>query len=211
MLPAHCVLEIFTVTPTVIKNAKAFIAAGGHAVWKMIKFDHNLHQIDQARAISKQLGFAQFRAETTKRSQAPVFGLDQQIKHTIGKPQQTTFAVAWKSRTQDEILLEDIVGQRTPTPINCKVVAKKSLYISSTGHVYPCCWLGFNPKDYGHGNYHQAANAQFKHFVAENNALEHGIGHCIQWFNNIEQSWHKPSFESGRLIICNDMCGAKAS
>jgi len=205
----HSLYRQNTIYGTVIKNAKAFIAAGGLAVWKMIRFDHNAHQIDQARLLSKQMGFADFKIHDHGRDQAPVFDLNQQVKHTIGKPQQTEFSILWKSRTQDEVLLEDVVGQRTPAPIKCKVVSRKSLYVSSTGDVYPCCWLGFNPKNYGHGNYHQAANAQFKHFVVENNALDHDLEHCIQWFNNIEQSWHKPSFESGRLIICNDVCGVK--
>jgi sulfatase maturation enzyme AslB (radical SAM superfamily) len=45
---------------TVIKNANTVIRNGGHAVWKMIQFDHNQHQIEQCRELSKQLGFKNF-------------------------------------------------------------------------------------------------------------------------------------------------------
>lgn len=44
----------------VISNAQAFIDAGGYANWDYLIFKHNEHQIDEAKALSKKMGFAQF-------------------------------------------------------------------------------------------------------------------------------------------------------
>jgi MoaA/NifB/PqqE/SkfB family radical SAM enzyme len=41
-------------------NAKAFIEAGGRAHWDFLIFKHNEHQIEQARQLASQLGFARF-------------------------------------------------------------------------------------------------------------------------------------------------------
>ena len=43
-----------------IDNVRAFITAGGYAVWDYLIFKHNEHQLDQARDFSKQLGFRDF-------------------------------------------------------------------------------------------------------------------------------------------------------
>ena len=45
---------------TVIANAQAFIDAGGVAHWDYLIFKHNEHQIDEAKALSKQMGFKYF-------------------------------------------------------------------------------------------------------------------------------------------------------
>ena len=207
----HSLYRQNTLYSTVIKNAKIFIEAGGHAVWKMINFEHNQHQQSTAQALSQQLGFKQFRLDDHGRNQAPVFDQDQQLTHTIGNPTVIKFDQLWKSRTQDKVLLEDIVTGRDPKQIQCKVKKQKSIYISSTGDVYPCCYLGFNPKTYGHGNYHEAANAQFQDLIQENNAHKHSIEHCIAWFNSIEKTWSIPTFNAGRLVICNDVCGSESN
>jgi hypothetical protein len=115
--------------------------------------------------------------------------------------------VLFHSRKNDEVLLEDIVPGRQVKDIKCAVQKSKSVYISSVGDVYPCCFLGFSPKTYGHGNYHQAANAQFKNLIKNNNALENTLEKCLEWFSEIENSWKIPTFEQGRLVICNDVCG----
>jgi len=41
-------------------NAKAFIDAGGKAVWEFLIFEHNEHQIEAARSLSEELGFVVF-------------------------------------------------------------------------------------------------------------------------------------------------------
>jgi len=192
---------------TVLKNAETFIRAGGYAVWKMIEFDHNLHQRAQAKDLSVALGFREFVTVDHGRSDAPVFDKDQKLTHVIGKPQIIEFHTLWQQRTQDLVLLEDIIHDRKPAQIECEVKKKKSIYISSTGDVYPCCFLGFSPGTYGHGNYHQAANAQFRSWISANNAVENELETCIRWFAGVENSWQKPSFEQGRLVICNDVCG----
>jgi MoaA/NifB/PqqE/SkfB family radical SAM enzyme len=45
---------------SLIDNVTAFINSGGHAVWEFLKFRHNENQIDEAKELSKKLGFRQF-------------------------------------------------------------------------------------------------------------------------------------------------------
>jgi MoaA/NifB/PqqE/SkfB family radical SAM enzyme len=192
---------------TIIKNAKTFIEAGGYAVWKMIKFEHNIHQEKIANHISKELGFKQFKFVDHGRNQGPVYNKHKKLVHSLGTPKDTNFKTLYKSRSTDEVLLEDITPDRIPAPISCRVKKQKSVYVSSIGDVYPCCFLGFSPKTYGHGNYHQAANAQVAPLISKNNALEYPLADCIAWFNKVEKTWDIDTFENGRLIICNDVCG----
>lgn len=193
----------------VIKNAQTFIAAGGRATWKMIKFAHNEHQYNIAKELSIKLGFKNFVSIDHGRNQSPVYNKYKKLTHTIGKPNITNFDILYQSRTTDEVLLEDIVPGRVPTPITCQVKNQRSIYIASTGEVYPCCFLGFSPSTYGHGNYHEAANAQFRPLISNNNALKYPLADCIAWFTEVEKTWNIDTFEKGRLVICNDVCGKK--
>jgi MoaA/NifB/PqqE/SkfB family radical SAM enzyme len=43
-----------------MENVEAFINSGGTAAWDYLIFKHNEHQIDQAKALSEQLGFDEF-------------------------------------------------------------------------------------------------------------------------------------------------------
>ena len=77
----------------------------------------------------------------------------------------------------------------------------------SEGEVYPCCWTGFYPKTYGAGQYHESVNSQLIPLIAKNNALEHSLEECISWFRQVEESWNIPTFEQGRLVVCDNVCG----
>jgi hypothetical protein len=46
-----------------IKNAETFINAGGNATWEYLIFDHNDHQVEQARQLSIDMGFVAFSAK----------------------------------------------------------------------------------------------------------------------------------------------------
>lgn len=205
----HSLYRQNTLYETVIKNAKTFIDARGRATWKMIAFNHNAHQRDLARQISRDLGFVEFRIVNDGRDTAPVFDKLGKLTHTIGTPKETDFQKIFWSRTNNEVLLEDITAGRVPKAIDCQVKKRKSLYVSATGEVYPCCFLGFSPRTYGQGNYHQAANQQFAYMINRNNALVYSLDECIKWFDQVQNSWNQPSFEQGRLVICNDVCGTR--
>jgi sulfatase maturation enzyme AslB (radical SAM superfamily) len=195
---------------TIIKNAEIFINSGGRAIWKFIKFDHNNHQIDQCRALSRELGFAEFTVLDDGRNTAPVFDKRGNLTHVLGDYSgETDFKILFHKKTTDQILLEDITPGRLPkSKISCATQLHKSIYVAANGEVSPCCHTGFYPKTYGHGQYHEAANAQLIPLIQKNNALEYPLSECIDWFSNITACWNKSSYESGRLVICDDICGS---
>ncbi len=199
-----------TVWNTVIKNAKTFIDHGGDAVWQMIVFKHNLHQVEECKRVSEAMGFSKFITVDDGRHTAPVFDQHGNLTHVLGDYQgQREFKILFHSKQTDEVLLEDVIGDRVPkSRVNCEAKNLGSIFIAANGDISPCCWTGFYPKTYGKGQYHQAANAQLVPLIAKNNALEHSIQECIQWFTEIERSWCRDTYQQGRLIICDENCGS---
>lgn len=51
----------------IIRNAKAYIAGGGYAVWKMIPFDFNEELEERGMELAKEYGFSEFRRTRTHR------------------------------------------------------------------------------------------------------------------------------------------------
>lgn len=212
----HSLYRKNTCYNTVLNNAKTFIAAGGRAWWKMIEFDHNRHQIETARQLSQQMKFTHFELINHGRDQSPVFNNQGKLLHVIGSPAVTDFQTIYSARAESKIPFYQ-AGYFLNIPINpisCKAKADKSIYITSEGEVYPCCWLGMNPKTYlnsetDQNHYLQAANAQTRTLISNNNALERPLKDCMEWFDRVEQSWQQPDFKSGRLATCNHECGIK--
>ena len=51
----------------IMENATAFINAGGVAHWDYIVFEHNQHQVEEARELAKAMGFKNFNVKRTTR------------------------------------------------------------------------------------------------------------------------------------------------
>jgi len=191
----------------IISNANKFIAAGGHAIWSMIVFDHNEHQIDQCREMAQQLGFKQFLVDKqprNSRNSFPVFTPDRRLSHVVGDyTGSTDFDVLWNQNQRDALL--KIEYHKASYPIKCKAQSANQIYVASDGNVYPCCWLGFSPLT----DNTRLVNHQMKDFVKENNAIEYGIEHAIGWFEHVESSWSKSSVAQGKLASCNETCGIR--
>lgn len=200
-----------TTWKTIIKNAKTFIDAGGIATWKFIVFDHNRHQLEQCKQLSTELGFINFDVVNSDRTVAPVFNKTGNLTHTLGNyTGEKDFKILFHKKKTDLILLEDITpGKKPKSKITCETQTRKSIYISATGEVSPCCWTGFYPHTYGAGQYHQAVNAQLIPLIVKNNALNYTLEECINWFSNITTRWNSNTYETGRLVVCDDNCGSE--
>lgn len=207
----HSIYRRNTRYDTVIDNARSFIAAGGRAVWLMIEFDHNRHQIAEAERLSRELGFAWFKLRANDRQPGPVFDRQGKFQYVIGPYTGT--------RNYQEILAQKNIKNtiegverysQYKDPIDCMVKRQQSIYVTSTGEVYPCCFLGFSPKTFGHGDYHQVSNEQIRELVQENDALTYGLEHAANWFYRVSETWNRDTFAQGRLIMCNDVCGKTA-
>ena len=206
-----------TVFSTVIKNAKTFIAAGGKAGWKMIMFEHNQHQVESCRQLSKNLRFKHFFTMDQGRNHGPVYDPDGNLVHVM-KPSEwrghTDFNTLFKIETMPENLWPaEFKEKKTQewtketNTINCEVKKTKSIYVSSVGDVYPCCYLGFSPKTFKNYDWLGWANSQTAKIIIENNALEYSLEHCLKWFTQVSNSWEKATIKEGRLAICNQNCG----
>ena len=132
----------------VIKNATTFINAGGKAVWKMIEFNHNKHQITECEQLSKQLGFFSFDLVNHGRNNGPVFNKDGKLETVIGNFTGSVKLSHYKDIIDNgDMLIEDI-DDKPKNSVKCKSVEASSIYISSDGEVYPCCFMGFSPRTY---------------------------------------------------------------
>lgn len=193
----------------IMKNVNAYISHGGNAIWKFIKFDHNQHQIETARDMAMELGFQSFVVEDHGRNLGPVFDRDGNYTHSIGDWKDTRDFEKLKKRRWPihEILVPEDFSMSEHKNINCRALQPVSIYISSQGNVYPCCWVGFATLEYGiqkkDFSYQQIAK-----IMKNNNAIKNDLSTCMEWFKDISQSWKKNSYQQGRLMTCQTMCQA---
>ena len=196
---------------TILKNAKIFINHGGEAIWKMIKFEHNEHQIADCEKLSKKLKFTKFELFDHGRNVGPVYDKHGKLVHVMGDFQgDPSFEINFFKKTNlpPIDLVSFFADQEYKKTITCFTKKYKSIYVSSTGEVSPCCWTGFSPATYGHGEYLGGTNQQLIPLIKNNNALVYTLEECIKWFNAVEETWNIEKFEDGRLVCCNNACGS---
>jgi MoaA/NifB/PqqE/SkfB family radical SAM enzyme len=193
----------------IIENARAFISAGGYAVWRFIPFDHNRDQESAARLLAEAWGFRQFENIHEGRDRGLVYTRAGEFSHRLGEPyteHERTNPPPVKDLLESHLTWFDhrTIRSDKDTPILnmiCQHKRQQELYIAADGTVYPCCFLGFYP-----GHMKHPGNEQLIPIVKENNALEYSLEHCIEWFDNVEKTWHRDSIADGRLYTCVNSC-----
>lgn len=201
----HYLYRQYTDFNLIIENAIKFIKAGGNAVWAMIKFKHNSHQIESAKELSKSLGFQRFELIDAGRDTTVVFTRDKKFSHVIGDYQGSTDYNTLHNQYQQYISDPDITLKKVKIvekKIDCYSKKHQEIYIAANGEVYPCCWLGFYPLN----QQGEPSIFQLRPLIKDNNALEYGIEHSINWFDQIEATWDKKVLD-GKIYTCNETCG----
>lgn len=187
----------------VVENARAYIAAGGRALWRFVPFDHNRDQEKQCRALAQEWGFEQFENIYDGRDAGPVYARDGTFSHWLG-PASTPppiDALLHSHVTWFDAKTIQIQKDTEQLNLRCQHKINREIYLAADGSVYPCCYLGFYPGQMTH-----PGNSQLTDMVRENNALEHSLEHCMEWFDQVEASWQNTSISTGRLYACVNSC-----
>jgi len=199
----HSIYRRNTVYETVLNNAKIFIEAGGRAIWKYIPFKHNEHQIDEARELSQQLDFVSFVRVDQGRNQGPIIGSDATVVGYLGEPEDYYSDPGFVQNVMNQEPVQKPIEDEIKN-IKCEVEHQRSVYVDSTGDVYPCCYLGFAPRTYRGMRTQESLN--LIPLLGNNNALANSLEDCMQWFTNVTNSWDK-DWENNRCLTCNNVCG----
>ena len=205
----------------IMDNARSYIQAGGKARWDFLIFQHNEHQLEEAKALAKQMGFTAFlekqtarfivneNKKTYKKKSENIFNKKSQ---TIGKLKQP------QSEKKDfEMILKKYGSWEKyidTTPIHCKYKNNmQALYIDFMARVWPCCWLG-SPlySNYSENPQKKQLNSIIKKYKKNFNSLRHYsltdiLSH--EWFDSkLVESWkNKTTDENFKLVTCGRTCG----
>lgn len=219
----------------VIANARAFIDAGGKAQWNFIVFKHNEHQVEQAREVSRVVGFQDIVIRKTGRfyNQATMEELDQwpvqnrngSVDYYLELPTQA------KYRNNSMLFLPSLKKQYAnikdyfnTTQIKCDALLGKKVLINSEGVVLPCTFLNHKHD----ARYHVPDQLPGVHELAMHNGISH-IDKFLDNFgmNNLNINYHTlqevfdngmwtalidsfdKTLDNGRLFECANTCGSK--
>lgn len=127
---------------TIIKNARAFINAGGHAVWKMIVFKHNQHQIDEIKSLSKAMGFCGFRIQSAQPRFKELSHWPVEVDGKIHFLSPTTLKIQRQEFRFDNDYTADT--QLKNTKHICPNLVDGRIYITHQNYVIPCCMMHYD-------------------------------------------------------------------
>lgn len=209
---------------SVMRNAQAFIGAGGEAHWDYIVFRHNEHLVNDARALSERMGFRGFRAKKTGRFYSnqrsavkqshEVWDANGQVLYSLEMPKGKEFRNSALEREQEiEAKYGSMEKYLDFTPIQCKVLAEKSVYISAEGLVFPCCWTANQLYSWylkPGSTQIEKMLAQLPQGVAEINALVNPLSKILNgdFFQKLPELWGRGGLATGKPKVCAKICGS---
>jgi MoaA/NifB/PqqE/SkfB family radical SAM enzyme len=139
----HRLYRIGTTYDTVIRNAKAFIDAGGTAEWVFIKFRHNEHQVEEAQKRATELGFKRFTVKNTIRfigeTKFSVLNEHGEVDYYIEPPTANNVVLI------DYAAVERFRSSYKTADVRCYAQKNNEIYIDAHKNLFPCCFLASAP------------------------------------------------------------------
>lgn len=201
----------------IMASVDAFVGAGGRAEWDFIVFKHNEHQIEEAQALARKLGFKRFFVKKTSRFFAAGTVSPKQVRERAGAP-------AYVLREPDNPHLRNpavvrlaqvahFAEYQAETNITCKAAAHNRVYVSAEGLVFPCCWTGalYPPNKPAETGPLWDLVRRLPEGKASLDARRSSIRAIVEgsFFQElVPAGWAKRSVKDGRLEPCVRACGA---
>ena len=221
---------------TVMRNARAFIDAGGRAQWNFIVFEHNQHEIDAAQQLSDSMGFEEILFRSTGRfwNQRDMQLITEWPIHDTKGSTVTVLRPTTLTEYQNRSVRgAGSVAQNTAqwreyfdtTTIRCDAALGRKVAINCEGLVLPCNFFNHNLYD---ARFHEPdrlpyANAH-ANIMGKNQVREFLEGYGLETLNihhrslkdifaspmwqDLENSWQR-TLDSGRLFECAFTCGER--
>ena len=193
-------------------RVRAYIEAGGRAIWDYIVFEHNQHQVEQARTLSHLQGFKEFNVKRTARflnrqhQQMPY----QSVRNDHGAEVNRIYPPTRPEYQNNQARPLSESEIRT-TPIRCNAQRIREVYVAATGQVFPCGWL--HDRLYGPEVTPTTDHCIMHQWLAGaggdlgTNCIHTPLADIVEgdWFRTIAQSHSTQS----RLSRCAHMCGTQ--
>ena len=212
-------------------NMKAYSEAGATGIWEWLVFEHNQHQLEEAEKLAKSLGFIftvknpmGFGEYEGVLKGLPVYDKDGNYEYSIYPKDYNGDKTEDQAKVNTKI---DLFTTNSTLPqlndfsrtlaksstVDCKSINgyHQEVYISATGHLLPCCFLGgiFGQFTTSYSRYQ--FNTKLAEFGVDNlNLRKHNL---IEVLNNPEFSkffrngWDAKTVEDGKLLFCTETCG----
>jgi len=217
----------------VIRNATAYILAGGKAKWDFIVFKHNEHQVNMARQLSKELGFLSFQVKKTSRfsknlyendneldstyleyGKHPIFSNEGQVIDCLELPQDRNY----RNNTEETIFqLIDKYGSMENyfdnVRIDCQAIKTNGVFVSALGEVYPCCTV-YQQVCYGSINGVKDCSELNEYKIWLNSdisAFNSSIKEIVEgsFFKQLQKDWSTTCLSKGKPKSCCRTCGVE--
>lgn len=204
----HSIYRQNTSWNKIIKNAKAFIDAGGKASWQFLMFPWNKHQIDDAEKLSIELGFKKFMYRHD-RSMVTKIGL-QEIK--IRKKNDQTRNTFTKLDHINESLKEN-----TQYEIACNNQNKTMYFIGHDSRIWPCCFLHNGLLHHDLGRVDVLKKRLFDAYGSDdwNDCSKYSVEEILEhdfFKSDLVESWNSTEHGIGkgdRIFRCTEVCNSK--
>ena len=138
----------------VMANAQAFIDAGGRAQWNYIVFQHNEHQVEQARELAASMKFHNILVRKTGRflnhtsmEEMPIWPIknsDRVLAPPVDPEYRNTSMMFLPDLKKQYVSVKDYFDT---TPIRCDAMIGRKVAINAEGVVLPCNFFNHNLYD----------------------------------------------------------------
>jgi MoaA/NifB/PqqE/SkfB family radical SAM enzyme len=194
-------------------NLMAYVSTGAEAHWDFLQFKHNVHQVEEARALAEKYGinFVLKNPFGVDKISMPVYNrdlkLDYLIEHAFdnGYPTYIPASGDYTAPMPEPIKASgciDCMAKRTAqSPYDKKEIVE--IYINALGQVLPCCFVG-------HQTFvkHMPSGVQVQKIQRDmNNAnsLHHySLKEILD--NQVLDVW-SDSWENKTIAVCWNQCG----
>lgn len=211
-----------------IANIKSYASTGAWGAVEFLIFEHNKHQVDEARklftdmglmfVVKNPLGFIEIDG---RQMGIPVYDKEGNYEYSLWPADppknKNTPVLKYFDNTSKNIRFTDQDIQQSK---NCSIVCKslseeQEIYVSSSGYFLPCCFLG---AVYNIPGVEFPSKTQFNK-LAEDFGLDKfdlnirsmlDILNDKEWSNFFTESWKKESVLEGKLLFCSQTCGEES-